>query len=351
MRNSIKLFMALAVVLCFAGCTHKTLEYGFHSLQINAEVGALTKASGTTWNADQIGVIVIGTDATSSELYGTVYNAHYSTSATTDYAVFSPYDEANTIYFTSASEELTFAAYAPYYETSSYTVQPGTSSDGKITNSTQDQKSDQESIDYLYATGATASESEPMASFTGDNAFKHVMSKLVINIIAGNGQKYANLTADGSTYSLGGLVHSGSFDVSTSGAGKAAADDSGTALTSWDLATYLPTYASYYASDSATEATGITYTAYLYPQTLGTLTFSASVGGETYEGDISLTDSTSGSTIEKFDSGCYYTCNIILSENSASFGGGDGTGSDGNGSTIDDWTDGGSFGGTFTPSN
>ncbi len=332
MKNAIKLFIVLAIALSFMGCTHKGLDYRRHSVEITASIGTQTRASGVNWNADAIGVIVT---SSSSSIYSLYQNAHYTTTSTGTTATFDAYDTDNTIYFSDPTETVTFAAYAPYSTSSDAATLPGTS--GSISGNTAEQTTTtaQEAIDYIYATGASASESNPVVNFTGDYAFKHVMSKLVINVIAGSGQSLSNI--QGGTYTLGGLVHSGTFDVTT---GTAAADTD-TDASSWTLGSALPTYESYTPS-GATDPTGITYTGYIYPQTVTALTFAATVNEESFSATLDTSTLTNG-----FEGGYYYTITVTISENSANIGGEDTTNGT-NGNTIDDWQDGGTLGGTIT---
>ena len=74
--------------------------------------------------------------------------------------------------------EHSFSAYAPYSSNTSITLN---TNDGNKTIAKQ------KAIDYIYATGAEASSMQPTVSFTGENQFNHVLSKLNITIKVGDG--------------------------------------------------------------------------------------------------------------------------------------------------------------------
>ncbi len=78
------------------------------------------------------------------------------------------------------------------------------------------------------------------------------------------------------TYTLGGLIHRGTFDVTT---GEAKANTSTTATADWSL-----------SDNSLKDATGdLTFTSIVYPQTLASaLTFKATIDGQTYTNSTSI---------------------------------------------------------------
>lgn len=114
-------------------------------------------------------------------------------------------------------EEVTFSAYYPY--------NADFADGGKIwhTVSADDQSPvNQERIDFLYACSSKVSAASPVLSFTGDNAFRHRMSLIEIDLCDGEG-----VSLDGNlvSFSLSGIYLKGSFDPVD---GMAMADDSST---------------------------------------------------------------------------------------------------------------------------
>lgn len=112
-------------------------------------------------------------------------------------------------------EELTFSAYYPY--------NADLIDGGRIchTVSADDQlPANQGGIDFLYARGSKASAAFPVLNFTGDNAFRHCMSLIEIDLCDGEG-----VSLDGNlvSFSLSGIYLKGSFEPVE---GVAMADDS-----------------------------------------------------------------------------------------------------------------------------
>ena len=125
--------------------------------RVTASIGAAqSRASGTSWGAgDRIGISGAEYD-----------NVPYITDGNGD---FSPV--GSEIFFQS-SEVVTFNAYYPY-----------NAAGGEFNVNTASQQ-EQEKFDFLYAEGATASAAQPKLSFTGDHAFRHCMTRLILNIEA-----------------------------------------------------------------------------------------------------------------------------------------------------------------------
>ena len=71
--------------------------------------------------------------------------------------------EASGIFFQDADETVTFCAYYPYDEDSNEESLPG--EEGIITDVTTTDQTKQSTFDFLFATGATASKSQPTVSF------------------------------------------------------------------------------------------------------------------------------------------------------------------------------------------
>ena len=78
----------------------------------------------------------------------------------------------------------------------------------------------QPAMDFLYATGATASTHNPEVNFTDDTdaggtdcSFHHCMSQITLTFKAGSGVDFTNIKP--TDYKLSGLMLTGSFDTTT----------------------------------------------------------------------------------------------------------------------------------------
>jgi hypothetical protein len=152
-----------------------------------------TRMAGTAWdNGDAIGITGSSVDGATSAT-----NVKYTT-ANGDGA-FSPAEGVNPITFGS-TQKATFSAYYPY-----------AANGGTVTVSTaaaNQTATNQKTIDFLYAGGATANIVRPEVKFQ----FNHVMSQLVLNIKAGTGvTDLSKLTK----IELGDLKLSGTFNTAT----------------------------------------------------------------------------------------------------------------------------------------
>lgn len=279
-----------AAALMLAACNNEeetTVPDGGVALEVNAAIsGTTTRASGTQWaEGDRIGI------STTSDTKTQYTNVAYRF----DGASFTA--EGSGIYFQD-SEEVTFKAYYPYADNATY--------EGVSTSAENQTAAEQPNIDFLFASGATASRENPTANFTGDTAFKHRMSQVTLTFINGNDIELTNtLTA----YTLGGLVMEGTFDtgtgVATATTGAAAAD----------LTIAL----------SGVTTTDGKYTAaplILFPQTAGTVSLSVVVDGETYYATLTIPDGA-------LQAGNNYTFPVTVSKTGLAVGS----------ATIDDWTE------------
>ena len=150
-----------ATALTLAACTNDemtTATDGKVALKVNASIGTVdTRAVGTQWTTgDQIG---LSTEEGTGTYYKNVCYVWDGSSFTT-----SP----NNAIFFETSETVTFHAYYPYKGSADYTG-VSTAADNQTT-------ANQPKIDFLYASGATASKDKPTVNFTGDHAFTHRMS-------------------------------------------------------------------------------------------------------------------------------------------------------------------------------
>lgn len=269
--TSTKFIILAAAAMTFAACSNddEVVNNGPVAAQISAGVNAPgTRANNNQWENDDIGVMV--TNAPSSNMAELYKNVKYSTISSGAGAADFTAETGKGIFFQDANETVTFAAYGPY-QTSAANALPGT--DGVISGSTADQstREKQKAFDYIYASGATASRSNPEVQFQGDHWFTHKMTRLIIIVKTSEQDGFTAEQVTSGTYSLSGLNHSGQFDVTT-----------GTAT-----ATGTTTTDDWLLNDNslltAGETTQCTYTSILYPQTLGSaLTFKAVIEGQTY---------------------------------------------------------------------
>lgn len=187
--------------------------------KITAGLTTSSRAIDANWNADVIGVMVA--DAPTSNMEDLYKNVRYSTTSTGAVAAFTC-PAADAIFFQDATETVTFTAYAPY-QTSAANALPGANADGIIAVDTENNNTAQlqESIDFIWATGALASRSNPEVSFTGlssglDCSFRHKMSQLVLSFTTSTDDGFdADDVFDVQAYSLDGIAHTGTFNVVT----------------------------------------------------------------------------------------------------------------------------------------
>lgn len=272
--NMNKYILLAATALTLAACTNDemtTATDGKVALKVNASIGTVdTRAVGTQWTTgDQIG---ISTEEGTGTYYNNVCYEWDGSSFTT-----SP---NNAIYF-ETSETVTFHAYYPYKGSEDYTG-VSTAADNQTT-------ANQPKIDFLYASGATASSSEPTVSFTGDHAFTHRMSQITLTFIEGSDMAFAGSFS----YTLGGLKMQGTFDPQN-GTATADADVTATPLTI-NLTEMQPTSGSYPAPSLI-----------LFPQEVTSIPITVTVGGQHYTATLSVKDG-------KLQSGNNYTWEITVS--------------------------------------
>lgn len=270
-----------------------------------------TRAEDSFWETDHIGVTVVSSP--NSDMSSKYVNVHYSTSSAGENAEFSPVGE--NIFFQDARETVSFSAYAPYSETAG--TDPS-ADEAAISFNTDDQSSRalQKKIDFIYAEGATASRTEPVVSFSGDKAFRHVMSRLVIEVRTSADDGFSIEEVFGGDYILGGLLHSGSFKPF-----KGIAEATGNAVSDWNLA----------KSSSVDDDASRIFSVIVAPQTLSApLKFKAEIGGQLFVNETGLRPD--------LESGKSYKYTITVRK----------TGLTISGCTIIDWSDGGNFNGDAT---
>ena len=296
-----KFIIFAAAALSLAACSNE-VEENFDDTPVAARItaGVETRAINDKWEEDYIGVMVIDGNTKMQEAYK---NVGYKTSAkNTETAIFEAYGDS--IFF-KGPEEAIFVAYGPWDSSTNDNELPGT--DGVISGDTQyiqQERDGQQDIDYIYASGYTGSLDKPDVNFI----FKHVMARLVINVKASTESGIAAKDLLDGYYTLSGLIHSGTFNVTT---GVTKADENVQAIDDWELQGY---------SVASKGTNDITFTAILFPQTLSKdLVFKAQIDGRYYTATFK----------PELTSGKSYTCNITVKKAELSIAG----------ATVSDWED------------
>lgn len=339
---NMKFFILAAVATLLAACTQEDeVQNNPVEARITAGVsGPKTRAVDNVWNADRIGVMAVDAPGESTTMGKKYKNVEYQTASTGTFADFTTATAGDGIFFEDASREFTFAAYAPF--ASSYNASNLPGNNGQITVNTENQHTvaKQEAIDYIYATGAKGSKSNPVISFTDNTAaggsdcsFKHKMARLILKVQVSAADGFTDPSVlRFANYKLGGLIHEGTFDVLT---GTATA--TGTVVNDWMLieSTYpTPTTqtVTYKCVSDYDVNTGVmTLTMILLPQTLA----------DYLNLEITPDDGESQAYSNKdlikpaLEAGYSYTYTITVKK----------TGLTLSGSTIENWNDGGSHSG------
>lgn len=250
-----RLLPIAVLALCAAACTNdnENLNDGPVVAVINAEISdaVATRASGTAWaERDEIGI--------SENRFGYT-NVPYRWES----GKFTP---TGTIIFFQDDDPTTFSAYYPY------------DADGGTLTATTDAtaQQNQPAIDFLYATGATASTHNPEVNFTNnlsmggtDCSFHHRMSQITLTFQEGSGVDFSTIQPTG--YTLSGLMLTGSFDTTT---GTAETDD---ATAAQDL-------------DMTLTNGALTSSVILFPQTKASIGLSVYYNSQPYTATLTIPD-------------------------------------------------------------
>ena len=250
-----RLFTFATLALALAACTNddENLNNGSVAAVINAEISdaVSTRASGTAWaERDEIGI--------SESRFGYT-NVPYRWES----GKFTP---TGTIIFFQDDDPTTFSAYYPY------------DADGGTLTATTDAtaQQNQPAIDFLYATGATASTHNPEVNFTDDTdaggtdcSFHHCMSQITLTFKEGSGVDFSTIQPTG--YTLSGLMLTGSFDTTT---GTAETDD---ATAAQDL-------------DMTLTNGALTSSVILFPQTKASIGLSVYYNSQPYTATLTIPD-------------------------------------------------------------
>lgn len=281
-----------AAALMLAACSSEevtTVPDGEVALQVNAAIsGTATRASGTAWaEDDRIGISTAG-DATQTSYANMPYTWDGSSFAS---------DGAD-IYFRDATETVTFSAYYPFSGTAGTaagSISASTDADNQTTEN-------QPTIDFLYATGATASKENPTVYFTDDHAFSHRMTRITIEFKEGSSVDFDGGMLTG--YTLGGMVMKGSFDTAT---GEATADATATATP----LTITP-------GNVTTTSGAYTTSVIVFPQEDVTdIPLSVTVDGRTYSATLTVPDHNS---VTGLQAGCDYRFPVTVSKTGLTVG-------------------------------
>ena len=271
-----RFYIMAAAALTLAACSNdENMEMtdGPVEARITAGLSApTTRAIGTNWNADRIGVWVKDAPASDMEtLYKNVLYTTTSTGATADFTA----TTGEGIFFQYADETVTFAAYAPYQESDANETLPGNNGKVDVKTDNMNTATDQEKIDFLFAEGAEASRASSTVSFTDDHSFHHKMAQLNVVFQTSITDGFGPDDIFGGSFNLGGLIHEGTFNVT----------DGTTATTGSEVADWDISGCKY--TDAATTRT---YSLILLPQDLTSkaLNVKVGIGGQTYSNNNTI---------------------------------------------------------------
>lgn len=286
MKTTMKKYLYLAAAaLALTACSNDeelTVNNGPVAAKIYANInGVQTRASGTSWNdGDQIGISSASTGKTN---YTNIcYNV--ANTAAGSFTTDTP------IYFEDP-QPVTFSAYYPWDETL------GADLIIEKTVTAEDQESEaQKKIDYMYATGATASKAAPEVKFTdergnggADARFKHRMSRLTLMFRSGEGTKLTDMT----DFTISGLKMAGTFNTAK-----------GTAIANTEAkATDLK------ITETPSDENEYTRSLIVFPQEVISFTLSVTLDGETYSATLVVPDSR-----EALIGGDNYNFTVIVSK-------------------------------------
>ena len=277
MKMKTRLFTFAVLGIALAACTNdnENLNDGPVAAVINAEISdaVATRASGTAWaERDEIGI--------SESRFGYT-NVPYRWES----GKFTP---TGTIIFFQDDDPTTFSAYYPY------------DADGGTLTATTDAtaQQNQPAIDFLYATGATASTHNPEVNFTDgtkaggkDCCFHHCMSQITLTFEAGDGVSFSAIQPE--SYTLSELVLTGSFDTTT---GIAKTDEKAQA-----------------AGLEMPISSTLTSSVILFPQTKASISLTVVFNGNDYNATLTVPDG-------ELKAGNNYTYTVTVRNKSLSIG-------------------------------
>ena len=175
MKKMIKFFalalLAGAMVSCNTEDTASTTANGKVAVQFTGGISVNTRASGLAWaDGDMIGIFMTGANQTLSAdaIKEGADNVCYQTGGS---VAFSPISGGKTIYYP-IDGDVDFYSYYPYTTVSNYKVALNVANQGSL-----------EAIDFMYAKTTGYNKANPQVELK----FNHMLSKLVLNVQAGNG--------------------------------------------------------------------------------------------------------------------------------------------------------------------
>lgn len=255
-----KIFFYATAALVLTACSSDEPAQGDFdgsvAAQVSADIeGVRSRAAGTTWdNGDAIGISTTSTGKTSYA------NMKY---VTTGGGSFTHDGGAATGIFFQDTQDVTFSAYYPF------TGDEKTAA-GIISNVTTENQAEQKQFDFLFASSAKANYAAPQLNFTGNAAFSHKMTRLIVNIKTDANSGFTASDVTSGTYTISGIKHSGTFNTAT---GEATV--TGNATDDWTI------------TATAADADGVrTYSMILYPQNVATLTLKATIADQLYTCDL-----------------------------------------------------------------
>lgn len=177
------------------------------ALSVTADISqVVTRATATAFeNEDPIGIFPIKSDALETGQGNKPYTYNGSTFTSAD-----PY------YFQDR-EMVTFNAYYPYDATltaTAHTIDINTRAEYQKSKTIEGTNIEWRTNDYLFASAET-NVIEPSVSYTGNNAFNHVMTQVVFVFNAGTDDGVSDLSALSGYKIATPLVMDGSFDAAT----------------------------------------------------------------------------------------------------------------------------------------
>jgi hypothetical protein len=192
MSKLLKTLIGLCATFILQGCAREHLEINFEPVTATFVATitpqTLTRAEDTSWDAnDQIGITTTSHSVTYSNVAHTTVEAD---------GRFEVVDTTKAIMYLS-DEEVEFTAYYPWTAGVVSTLAFSTAN-----------QAEQKSFDFLYGTG-TGSSLHPEVELS----FRHVMSKVVFSLKAGDDVTVAQLQA--AKIQMMGLAQSGTFNVLT----------------------------------------------------------------------------------------------------------------------------------------
>lgn len=243
-----KFFIIAAAAITFAACSSSSGDDPQQTpdspsatttvaATFSADIKAISRASGTSWDAnDEIGI----TAADNSDMEAKYKNVKFTTTGDGSFS-------SGPVYYQN-EESVTFNAYYPY-SSAGGTITGSTAADSQTAES-------QKKIDYLYAT-ATGKKSSPTVTMT----FTHRMSQIMLTFKQGDDVDLKDLAG----YTISGLKMQGTFNT-----GDGTAEATGSAE---DLAMAV-------TGESA--ATFSAPAVILYPQAAVSFDLSVTLGGQTF---------------------------------------------------------------------